>query len=137
VWDAEALKKAFRKAVKANHPDLHPDDPNAPLQFQQIVAANALLRDAKQRATYNRLLELERVRSQSSQTPPRGFWVDLLLPPDRADDVLFNLLGRYDYWVQKHGFPKGRIIFAVQLFGCVLSFWTEWLLKLLALLRKP
>src|SRR5262249_21345663 len=58
--DAEALKKAFRKAVKAHHPDLHPTDPDAPLRFRQIVAANALLRDAKQRATYGRMPQLER-----------------------------------------------------------------------------
>ena len=58
--DGEALKKAFRKAVKAHHPDLHPTDPDAPLRFRQIVAANALLRDAKQRAIYDRMLQLER-----------------------------------------------------------------------------
>ena len=58
--DAEALKKAFRKAVKAHHPDLHPDDLNAQARFREIIAANALLRDTKQRATYDRLLQLER-----------------------------------------------------------------------------
>src|SRR5215467_11035205 len=58
--DAEALKHAFRKAVKAHHPDLHPDDPDAPLRFRQIVAANALLRDAKQGATNDRIRQLER-----------------------------------------------------------------------------
>jgi tetratricopeptide (TPR) repeat protein len=63
-YDADALKKAFRKAVKAHHPDLHPDDPDAPSRFQQIVAANSLLRDAKQRATYDRVLELERQQFQ-------------------------------------------------------------------------
>jgi tetratricopeptide (TPR) repeat protein len=57
--DAEALKKAFREAVKAHHPDLHPGDPEAPLRFTQIVAAAAILRDAKQRATYDHLLQLE------------------------------------------------------------------------------
>jgi tetratricopeptide (TPR) repeat protein len=58
--DAEALKKAFREAVKAHHPDLHPDDPDAQARFMEITAAHALLRDAKQRATYDRLLQLER-----------------------------------------------------------------------------
>jgi curved DNA-binding protein CbpA len=62
--DAEALKKAFRKAVRAHHPDLHPGDPDAASRFQQIVAANSLLRDAKQRATYDRLLRLERQQFQ-------------------------------------------------------------------------
>jgi tetratricopeptide (TPR) repeat protein len=58
--DAEALKKAFRKAVKTHHPDLHPNDPDAVERFREIIAANALLRDAKQRATYDWLLRVER-----------------------------------------------------------------------------
>src|SRR5260370_17107431 len=62
--DADALKKAFRKAVKAHHPDLHPGDPDAPDRFRQLIAANALLRDAKQRATYDRVLQLERQQFQ-------------------------------------------------------------------------
>jgi tetratricopeptide (TPR) repeat protein len=62
--DAEALNQAFREAVKAHHPDLHPDDPDAPLRFRQIIAANALLRDAKQRATNDRIRQLERLQFQ-------------------------------------------------------------------------
>jgi tetratricopeptide (TPR) repeat protein len=62
--DADALKKAFRKAAKAHHPDLHPGNPDAPERFRQIIAAHALLRDAKQRATYDRLMLLERQQSQ-------------------------------------------------------------------------
>jgi tetratricopeptide (TPR) repeat protein len=62
--DADALKSAFRRAVKAHHPDLHPGDPDAPERFRQIIAAHTLLRDAKQRATYNRLLLLERQQFQ-------------------------------------------------------------------------
>jgi tetratricopeptide (TPR) repeat protein len=62
--DADALKKAFRRAVKAHHPDLHPGDPDAPERFRQIIAAHTLLRDAKQRATYDRLLLLERQQFQ-------------------------------------------------------------------------
>ena len=58
--DAETLKKAFRKAVKATHPDLHAGDADAQLRFRQIVNANAILRDAKQRATYDLLLQRER-----------------------------------------------------------------------------
>jgi TPR repeat protein len=62
--DAEALKKAFRKAIKANHPDLHPGDPDAVERFREIIAAYARLRDAKDRATYDWLLQLERQRFQ-------------------------------------------------------------------------
>ena len=37
--DAEGLRNAFRKAAKANHPDLHAGDPDAPIRFRQIVEA--------------------------------------------------------------------------------------------------
>jgi curved DNA-binding protein CbpA len=63
--DADALKKAFRRAIKANHPDLHPADPDAAGRFREIIAANACLRDPKQRASYDRLLRLERQRFQT------------------------------------------------------------------------
>ena len=56
--DAESLRTAFRKAVKATHPDNNTDDPDASLRFRQIVRANAILSDAEQRATYDRLLAL-------------------------------------------------------------------------------
>ena len=56
--DAESLRTAFRNAVKANHPDVATDDPDAALRFRQIVRANAILSDTEQRATYDRLLAL-------------------------------------------------------------------------------
>jgi curved DNA-binding protein CbpA len=58
--DAESLRAAFRKAVKANHPDNNPGDPEAPQRFRRIVRANAILSDERQRATYDRLLEIAR-----------------------------------------------------------------------------
>jgi hypothetical protein len=56
--DAESVRTAFRKAVKATHPDFNADDPDTALRFRQIVRANAILSDARQRATYDRLLAL-------------------------------------------------------------------------------
>ena len=62
--DEEALKKAFRTAVKAHHPDLHPGDPDAAARFRDVLAANARLRQAKQRAAYDQQLERERQQFQ-------------------------------------------------------------------------
>ena len=56
--DAEGLRAAFRKAVKANHPDLNPDNPEASQAFRRIVRANAILSDERQRQTYDHLLEM-------------------------------------------------------------------------------
>jgi hypothetical protein len=64
--DADALKKAFRRAIKANHPDFHPGNPDAVERLREIIAANARLRDPKERATYDRLLQLERERFQAT-----------------------------------------------------------------------
>jgi tetratricopeptide (TPR) repeat protein len=61
--DADSVRTAFRKAVKATHPDNNTDDPDAALRFRQIVRANAILSDAEQRATYDRLLALTRRQS--------------------------------------------------------------------------
>jgi curved DNA-binding protein CbpA len=63
--DAETVKKAFRKAAKLHHPDHHPGDPDAAVRFRQIVAASAILRDAKRRPAYDRRLALERRRIRS------------------------------------------------------------------------
>ena len=49
-------RAAFRKAVKANHPDNNPGDSDAPLRFRRVVRANAILSDERQRAHYDRLL---------------------------------------------------------------------------------
>jgi len=58
--DAETLRKAYRRAAKANHPDHHGDDQDAAAQFRQIVEAYNFLRDAEQRAAYNRFLAFQR-----------------------------------------------------------------------------
>src|SRR3984893_14223177 len=57
--DDKTLKRAFHKAVKATH------DTDALSRFWQIVVANGILRDAKQRAVYSRLLVWERQRLRS------------------------------------------------------------------------
>jgi len=65
--DAERLRTLFRGAAKANHPDLHPGDPYAAMRFSEIAQAYDILRDPKQRATYDRLLEFERKQFRSSK----------------------------------------------------------------------
>jgi curved DNA-binding protein CbpA len=54
--DVESLKNAYRKAAKANHPDLHAGDPDAAVRFTRVTAAYSVLRNAEQRAAYDRLL---------------------------------------------------------------------------------
>jgi tetratricopeptide (TPR) repeat protein len=54
--DADGLRAAFRKAVKASHPDNNSDDPDAPQRFRRIVRAHVILSDGRQRAAYDSLL---------------------------------------------------------------------------------
>jgi curved DNA-binding protein CbpA len=70
--DAEDLRAAFRKAVKANHPDLNPGNPEAPQTFRRIVRANAILSDERQREAYDRLLEV--ARQQQRRKPTRSIF---------------------------------------------------------------
>jgi hypothetical protein len=44
-------------------------------------------------------------------------------------------LSRYDHWVEVHGKRWARIIFYVQSTGSILTFWTDWLLKRVKLLK--
>ncbi len=62
--DAEGLSNAFRKAAKASRSDFHAGNLDAPKRFRQVVEAYDVLRDAGQRAAYDRLLEIERRRGQ-------------------------------------------------------------------------
>jgi curved DNA-binding protein CbpA len=64
--DAEGLRAAFREAVKGAHPDLHPGDAEAALRFRQIVRANEILSDTRQRATYDRLLQVARLAEEAA-----------------------------------------------------------------------
>jgi curved DNA-binding protein CbpA len=68
--DAEALRAAFRRAVKGAHPDLRPGDPDAALKFRQIVRASEILGDAEQRAAYDDLLEAARLEHASASEHP-------------------------------------------------------------------
>jgi len=68
--DADGLRAAFRKAAKANHPDVNPGNPEAAERFRRIVRANAILSDEQQRTAYDQLLEV--ARWQQRQGPKRS-----------------------------------------------------------------
>ncbi len=64
--DAEALRSAFRRAVKGAHPDIRPGDPEAALKFREIIRANEILGDVELRAAYDDLLEHARLEQLSA-----------------------------------------------------------------------
>jgi curved DNA-binding protein CbpA len=68
--DSEELRAAFRKAAKASHPDINPDDPDASSRFRQIVRAHEILSEPEQRATYDLLLALALKEPDTNSTNP-------------------------------------------------------------------
>ena len=57
--DAEsASAAASREAAERTPPNNNMSDPDARLEFQQMGRANAILRDERQRAHYDRLLAI-------------------------------------------------------------------------------
>lgn len=52
--DDKAIKSAYRKLARENHPDLHPNDKAAENGFKEIRAAYELLKDEEKRAAYER-----------------------------------------------------------------------------------
>jgi curved DNA-binding protein CbpA len=58
--DSATIRAAFRKAVKACHPDANAGDRTAEQRFMEITAAHAILRDPERRANYDRALERRR-----------------------------------------------------------------------------
>src|SRR5882672_2874925 len=61
-WKAndDEVRAAFRRSVKACHPDLHAGDRNAERQLRQVLAAYEILRRPQRRVIYDRLLRAER-----------------------------------------------------------------------------
>lgn len=51
---AGEIKRQFYKLSKANHPDLHPNDPEAASRFVKISEAHAVLGSVERKATYDR-----------------------------------------------------------------------------------
>jgi len=72
--DKEGLKDAFRKAAKATHPDVRPDDADAPWRFRQIVRAHEILSDDELRSAYDYVVAFEQrmldIRTQERARRP-------------------------------------------------------------------
>jgi molecular chaperone DnaJ len=48
------VRSAFRRLAAQNHPDRHPEDPEAPARFKEINGAYQVLSDPQKRAAYDR-----------------------------------------------------------------------------------
>lgn len=66
------LKKAYRKLVRASHPDLHPDDAGAEARFKAASAAYDLLKDPATRARF----DAGEIDASGAEKPDRKFYRD-------------------------------------------------------------
>jgi hypothetical protein len=77
------------------------------------------------------------LRSKMLKTEaPKGFLIDLLVPPDRADDMLLGLQTAFEErWVPKYGARCARRMFMTHSIGSIIGFWINWMMKHLRLLK--
>ena len=66
----DEIKKAYRKKAKENHPDLHPDDPNATQKMNEINEAYDMLMNPSK---YQQRREQEQARQQAHQSYSQGY----------------------------------------------------------------
>lgn len=95
--DFETVKAAYRKIVKAFHPDLHRGDVRAELRSKQIITAYAILKDPEGRARYDqqlrhrrsrlRLLVITALVSAGLVSGSTLFFLNFLLKPNAAAPV--------------------------------------------------
>jgi tetratricopeptide (TPR) repeat protein len=88
--DADGLRAAFRKAVKAHHPDNNPGDPDAAQRFRRIVRAHAILSDEQQRATYDACLV--KAQQQAQDTKRSIFSRLRRLAPDIVSSIVIAFM---------------------------------------------
>lgn len=66
----EDIKRAYKKLARANHPDLHPGQPEREAKFKAVSAANALLSDPARRARFD-AGEIDADGQERAPPPPR------------------------------------------------------------------
>ncbi len=69
----EAIKKAYRKLARQNHPDLNPGKPEAEARFKAASAAHHLLSEPESRARFDRG-EIDAEGQERAPQRPAGGW---------------------------------------------------------------
>lgn len=99
--DAE-IKKAYKRIARESHPDLNPGDPKAEARFKAASSAYDLLKDADQRARFDR----GEIDAQGQERPERRFYREYAEGPEATyhtsrgfedidmSDVFSDLFGR-------------------------------------------
>ena len=103
--DADAIKKAFRKLARQNHPDVNPGDANAEARFKEISEAYEVLSDPDKRRRYEQFGQYWNQAGGMGGGAP-GMDVDFGRYGN-FDDFINDLLGRFGGPGGGSGFPGG------------------------------
>jgi curved DNA-binding protein CbpA len=106
--DPETIKQAFRRAVKAHHPDLQGGDSAASRRVKAIITANAILRDPERRAAYDRHLAVRRQRSRSKRRR------DIIQFAFSVVVMSTIMIGAAELWLASTTVPAGKVAESVQ-----------------------
>jgi hypothetical protein len=74
-------------------------------------------------------------KAVATTPPPNGFLIDLLVPPERAEDMLLHLDEAFLRWVVKYGHRRAHRMYRLQSIGAVAGFWIEWVRQRLDLFK--
>ena len=54
------------------------------------------------------------------------FWISLLIPHDKSDDLILGLEDAYPRWTERYGERRAKWVFRAQAFGIIASFhWSK------------
>lgn len=86
--DEATIKKAYYKAVKGCHPDMHPGDRAAEERFKELSAAYRILGDTKKRKQYD--AQNGAAREYKNQNAGKTKTYDRRIRPEDFDQMFQN-----------------------------------------------
>lgn len=96
------IKNAYRKLARKYHPDLHPNDKEAKVKFQQINEANEVLSDPEKRMKYDQYgkewkhaEEFEKAKSYQQQSQSRNTRYSNIHDESEFSDFFESMFGGF------------------------------------------
>jgi hypothetical protein len=111
-----------------------PDQHGAPSSPYDGIFEEGFKRGATLITDWDRYFRVttEKFEREVKESPPAGLLIDMLVPAERAEDMLLALGNAFQKrWLPKYG-PRGaRLIFLLQSTGTVVGYWINWVRKYL------
>ncbi len=99
----EEVKRAYKRAVSASHPDKHGGAPEMERRLRSLNAAYAVLSNPTKRAAYDRSLAAPRA-------PRPVVTVDIEVPVPKAPPTRWDWIARNQWWLTAAFFAGGLFI---------------------------